>query len=116
MSIIYPHKNNLMSIIYPFVCFLSKTTATKATHIHCRENKTVYREQLYILGGMCGARREESVFIRPEKKKDECVIVLIKGKPGSITGLDENGFVSSRGVLKKDTDIYVMSEAAFKLF
>ena len=29
---------------------------------------------------------------------------------------DENGFVSSRGTRKKSTDIYVMSEAAFKLF
>ena len=30
--------------------------------------------------------------------------------------LDENGFISSRNTLKKDTDIYVMSEAAFKIF
>ena len=33
-----------------------------------------------------------------------------------IAGLDENGFVSSRNTLKSKSDIYVMSEAAFKAF
>ncbi len=99
-----------------YTVYISKKTATKSTHIHCRENKTIYWEQLYILGGMCTPSCEESVLIHPEKRKDEQVIVLIKGKPGIITGLDENGFVSARGILKKDSDIYVMSETAFKIF
>lgn len=99
-----------------YTVYVSRKTATKSTHIHCKENRTVYWEQLYILGGMSRPRREECVFIRPEKKKDEQVIVLIKGKPGIITGLDENGFVSAHGVPKKDSDIYVMSETAFKIF
>ena len=99
-----------------YTVYVTKKTATKSTHIHCKENKTVYWEQLYILGGMSSPRREESVLIRPERKKDEQVIVLIKGKPGIITGLDENGFVSAHGLPKKDSDIYVMSETAFKVF
>ena len=53
---------------------------------------------------------------KPVREKDEIVIVLIKGKPGCICGLDENGFVSSRNTLKNETDIYVMSAAAFKTF
>jgi hypothetical protein len=53
---------------------------------------------------------------KPTREKGEIVIVLIKGKPGCICGLDENGFVSSRNTLKNETDIYVMSAAAFKTF
>ncbi len=99
-----------------YTVYVSKKTATKFTHIHCKENKTIYWEQLYIFGGMSSLRSEESVFIRPEKNKGEQAIVLIKGKPGIIKGLDENGFVSAHGLPKKDSDIYVMSETAFKIF
>lgn len=99
-----------------YTVYVSKKTAAKSTHIHCKENKTVYWEQLYILNGLSGVSREESVLIRPEKNKGEQVIVLIKGKPGIITGLDDNGFVSAHGLPKKDSDIYVMSETAFKIF
>lgn len=99
-----------------FVVYASKKSATKATHIHCKNNQTVYWEQLYILGGMSGPQHEEYVFIKPKRKNDEIVIVLIKGKPGIITGLDEGIFISSRNKLKTKNDIYVMSESAFKLF
>jgi len=99
-----------------YTVYVSRKAATRATHIHCKRDKTVYWEQLYILGGFACPSREESILIRPEKKKDEQVIVLIKGKPGIITGLDENGFVSAHGAAKEDSDIYVMSEAAFKIF
>ena len=93
----------------------SKKTAVKATHIECGENGTVYWKQLYAVGHiLCDP--EVSVLIRPKGSADETVIVLIKGKPGVIKGLDENGFVSSRGIRKNPTDVYVMSEAAFKAF
>ena len=58
----------------------------------------------------------ERVLIKPPRSAEETAIVLIKGKPAVIEGLDENGFVSSRGIPKKKTDVYVMSEAAFKIF
>ncbi|MBR6558533.1 MAG: helix-turn-helix transcriptional regulator [Clostridia bacterium] len=100
-----------------YTVYVTKKTATKFTHIHCRENKTVCWEQLYILGGISTPGRDLSVILtRPEKEKNEQVIVLIKGKPAVITGLDDNGFVSAHGVAKNDSDVYVMSEAAFKLF
>ncbi|MBQ9131032.1 MAG: hypothetical protein IJX62_00995, partial [Clostridia bacterium] len=54
--------------------------------------------------------------IKPQRSEKETVIVLIKGKPSVIKGLDENGFLSSRGIPKNPTDVFVMTEAAFKLF
>jgi len=97
-----------------FVVYASHQSATKATHIVCGEDGTVYWKQLYAVGISCVP--EQVALIKPLRTKDETVIVLIKGKPGIILGLDENGFVSARGICKKPTDVYVMSEAAFKLF
>lgn len=97
-----------------FVVFVSNRSATKATHIVCDEDGAVYWKQLYAVGISCVP--EQVALIKPPRTSDETVIVLIKGKPGIIRGLDENGFVSARGTCQKPTDVYVMSEAAFKLF
>lgn len=95
--------------------YRSKKAATKSTHIHCEKDGAVYREDFYAIGTV--ARTSEKAFlIKPCKSAEEIVIVLIKGKPAVIIGLDENGFVSSRGKRKSRSDVYVMSEAAFKLF
>ncbi|MBQ2118376.1 MAG: hypothetical protein II192_04905, partial [Clostridia bacterium] len=67
-------------------------------------------------GGMSCPSRVEKVFIKPIPQNDETPIVIVKGKPGLITGLDEGIFVSSRGIPKSKNSVYVMSEAAFKLF
>ncbi len=99
-----------------YVVYTTNATATKATHIDCRENGTVYWEQYYPFGSMTGPTRVESVLIKPLRQKDTVPIVVIKGKPAVITGLDEGMFVSAHGKLKTDTDVYVMSEHAFKLF
>lgn len=100
-----------------YTVYQSIQTATKATHIHCRDNGSVYWEQFYPLGGgLSTSGKAETVLIKPKRESDEVVIVLIKGKPSVITGLDENGFISSRGTAKSKSDIFVMSEAAFKLF
>ena len=99
-----------------YVLYITRAAVTKSTHIHCRADGSVYREDLYPFGGYTNPSRVESVLIKPQRKADETVIVVIKGKPGVITGLDEGIFVSSRGRIKTKNDIYVMSEAAFKLF
>ncbi len=99
-----------------YTVYLSKARATKATHIECRANGTVYWVQFYPFGGMSCPSRVEKVFIKPIPQNDETPIVIIKGKPGLITGLDEGIFVSSRGIPKSKNSVYVMSEAAFKLF
>lgn len=98
-----------------YTVYQSKQIATKATHIHCKEDGAVYWEQFYAVGTVA-TTSEKTLLIKPCRSADEVAIVLIKGKPAVIVGLDENGFVSSRGVQKNKSDIYVMSEAAFKLF
>ena len=95
--------------------YQSKQAATKSTHIHCKEDRSVYLENFYPIGTITKTS-EITLLVKPCRSADEIVIVLIKGKPAVIVGLDENGFVSSRGALKNKSDIYVMSEAAFKLF
>lgn len=99
-----------------YVLYITRSAVTKSTHIHCRDDGSVYREDLYPFGGYTNPSRVESVLVKPQRKADETVIVVIKGKPGIITGLDEGIFVSSRGKIKTKNDIYVMSETAFKLF
>ena len=52
-----------------------------------------------------------------ERKKDEITLVVIKGKAGEIIGLDEGIWVSAKnGKLKSKNDVFVMSEAVFKIF
>lgn len=98
-----------------YTVYKSNQAATKATQIFCEENGTIYWVQFYPVGHIA-AMPVKTVLVKPYPKDDEIVIVLIKGKPSIISGLDENGFVSSRSVRKSKSDIYVMSESAFKLF
>ena len=98
-----------------YAVYQSKQTANKKTQINCGEDGAVYWRQFYPVSHI-GGTSEKSVLIKPPRSAEETVIVLIKGKPAVIEGLDENGFVSSRGIPKKKTDVYVMSEAAFKIF
>ena len=99
----------------PYTVYESKQRANRATHIHCEESGDVIWEQLYPVSHIAPAR-VKTVLIKPVRSTSETVIVLIKGKPSLITGLDENGFVSSRGTPSRPDDVFVMSEAAFKLF
>lgn len=100
-----------------YVVYTTKAAATKATRIYCEVDNTIYWEQHYMMGGMCTPSIVKTVLVKPERKPDEIVIVVIKGKPGVIIGLDEGIWVSAkRGKLCGKKDIFVMSEAAFKLF
>ena len=98
-----------------FVVYQSKRRATKATQIECGNGGDILWKQFYPIGHIA-TYPEIDHLISPPRTVDETVIVLIMGKPSVITGLDENGYVSSRGIPKKPTDVFVMSEAAFKLF
>lgn len=114
-------ENELYKTVYferhekPYYIYASQKTANKGTHIYCREDGAVYWEQLYPFGGMSRASSEENVLIKAYAEKEKTQIVLISGKPGSINGLDEGIFVSSRGK-KRENCVFVMSETAFKLF
>ena len=98
-----------------YTVYQSQQIATKETQILCEKDRTIYWVQFYPIGYITGTP-SKTVFIRPFREADEFVIVLIKGKPSVISGLDENGFVSSRCFQKNKDDIYVMSEEAFKQF
>ena len=68
------------------------------------------------MGGMSRPSSETHVLIRPNSHKNARTVVIIRGKPASITGLDEGIFVSAKREATGENDVYVMSEAAFKLF
>ncbi len=100
-----------------YVLYLTKKSASKATGIDCGGDGTVYRTQYYIAGGHGSPSVVKKPLLKPERKPDEIAVVVIKGKPGTITGLDEGIWVSAKnGKLRSKNDIFVMSEAAFKLF
>lgn len=98
-----------------YVVYQSQRRATKATQIECGAGGNILWKQFYPIGHIA-TYPEVDLLISPPRTADETVIVLIMGKPSVITGLDENGYVSGRGTPKKPTDVFVMSEAAFKLF
>ena len=92
--------------------FFPRKRANRYTIIHC-QNNVIQWEQCPVLPHLAGRRygiRQPFMSIAPSK---ECVrIVVILGKPNSITGLDEGIF---RSVHKYDESyINVMSEARFK--
>ena len=92
--------------------YFTRKRANKHSGIHCKNNTIVW-EQLPILPRIADrthGTREPIISLAPTK---ECVrIVVILGKPGSITGLDEGTF---RSIHKYDENyINVMSEARFK--
>ena len=98
-----------------YTVYESRKSANGGITVRCGKEGTVLWEESNHVGHL-RLTPITSMLVKPVRKKDEIVIVLIKGKPNCICGLDENGFVSSRGALKNKTDIYVMSEAAFKAF
>jgi DNA (cytosine-5)-methyltransferase 1 len=100
-----------------YAVYLSKKAATKATRIYCEADNTVYWEQHYMMGGPCTPSIVKSILVKPERARDEITLVVVKGKPGVIVGLDEGIWVSAKNGKRKGTqDIFVMSEAVFKVF
>jgi len=100
-----------------YVIYITKHSANKGTHIYCEADNTVYSQQYHIMGGICKPFSVKSTLVKPERRPDEITLVIIKGKPGVIIGLDEGIWVSAQnGKLKGKNDIFVMSEAVFKVF
>ena len=100
-----------------YTVYQSKKRANNNTEIQCGQRRHVMWKQHYPIGYITNNFEVELlVALPPASDETETVIVLIMGKPAVIKGLDENGYVSSRGTPKNPTDVFVMSEAAFKLF
>lgn len=92
-----------------------KKPISKSTIIHCGDDGTIYREQLYPFGGTMRPSSVKTALVKPIKEKDETVIVLFSGKP-NFWGIDDGIFISSKNKNKTSSSIYVMTETAFKLF
>lgn len=92
-----------------------KKPISKSTIIHCGDDGTIYREQLYPFGGTMRPSSVKTALVKPIKEKDETVIVLFSGKP-NFWGIDDGIFISSKNKNKNAASIYVMTETAFKLF
>ena len=73
-----------------YTVYFSKRAASKATNIVCGDDGSVYRKQYHIAGGVTKPSVEKYVLVKPDKKPDENVIVVIKGKPAMIEGLDDH--------------------------
>lgn len=100
-----------------YVLYFTKKAANKGTRIYCEKNETIYWEQLHMMGGISSPLIVKNVLAKPKRGSDEIVIVVIKGKPGSIIGLDDGIWVSAKnGKLRGQKDIFVMSEPMFKAF
>ena len=92
--------------------YFTRKRANKYSIIHCKNN-TIEWEQFPVLPRIAGRSygiNEPIIKLAPSK---DCIrIFVVKGKPNSITGLDDGIF---RSVHKYDENyISVMSEARFK--
>ena len=100
-----------------YTVYFSKRAASKATNICCDVDGSVYWKQYHIAGGVTKPSVEKYVLVKPEKKADESVIVVIKGKPAMIEGLDEGIWLSAkRESPPRKACVVVMTESEFKLY
>lgn len=97
-----------------YIIKITNKRATKRSVIHC-EGNTVMWEQLYPSAIFPVSERFPVCKVGFTEKNQRGVLV-IQGVPAIITGLDDGVFVSSKGPLKSDDDIFVMSYNAFKTF
>ena len=89
--------------------YVSKKKATKRAHIHCTESGDVIWEQFYPFGGMSRPAREKTYVLKPICDKNDITVVIIRGTPGNITGLDNGIFKSHLTAPEKNT-VYLMTE------
>ena len=89
--------------------YVSKKRATKRAHIHCTESGDIMWEQFYPFGGMSRPAREKKHALKPLRDKNAITVVIIRGTPGNITGLDNGLFKSHLTAPEKNT-VHLMTE------
>lgn len=89
--------------------YISKKRATRATHIHCTEGGDIMWEQFYPFGGMSRPAREKRFVLKPVHDKNSITVIIIRGTPGNITGLDSGIFKSHLAAPEKN-NVYLMTE------
>ena len=90
--------------------YVSKKRATKATHIHCTESGDIMWEQFYPFGGMSRPAREKEYVLKPQCDKTAITVVVVRGEPGNILGLESGIFKSHLSAAQNNT-IYLMTES-----
>ncbi len=95
--------------------YISHKRARKSTHVHCAESGDIIWEQFYLFGGMSRPAREKKYVLKPICDKNAITLVIIRGTPGNITGLD-SGIFKSHLATPQPKNIYLMSEALFLKF
>ena len=89
--------------------YVSKKRSTKRAHIHCTESGDIMWEQFYPFGGMSRPAREKKYALKPLCDKNAITVVIIRGTPGNITGLD-NGIFKSHLTAPEKNNVYLMTE------
>ena len=88
--------------------YVSKKRATKATHIHCTESGDIIWEQFYPFGGMSRPSREKKYVLKPTCDKTAISVVIIRGNPGVIVGLD--GLIKFHNNTPETNKVFLMLE------
>ena len=89
--------------------YVSRKRATKATHIHCTESGDIMWEQFYPFGGMSRPAREKEYVLKTQCDKTAITVMVVRGEPGNIIGLDSGIFKSYLSAPKKN-NVYLMTE------
>ncbi len=98
----------------PLNLYVSLKRATKSTHIHCTESGDIMWEQFYLFGGMSRPAREKKYVLKPSVVKNAVTVVLIRGNPKEIIGLDNGAFKSYHAPLETG-NVYLIKENEFYL-
>ena len=72
----------------PVRLYITKARATRATHILLTESGDLIREVLYPFGGLSRPARERTYILKPTAERGAITVIIIRGTPGSIVGLD----------------------------
>ena len=88
--------------------YVSRKRATKSTLIHCTESGDIIREQFYLFGGMSRPAREKKYVLKPICDKIAISVVIIRGTPGIIVGLD--GLIKSHNNSPEPNKVFLMLE------
>lgn len=90
-----------------------KKAVRKSTIIHCENDGTIYREQLYAFGKFPSSVKIS--LLKPTRQNNEIVIVIFSGVP-NFRNLDDGIFISANNKAIKPSSIYVMTKSTFKRF
>ena len=93
----------------PMHLYVSHKRARKSSHIHCTESVDIVWERFYPFGGMSRPAREQKYVLKPVCDKNAITVVIIRGTPGNITGLD-NGIFKSHLNTPEKNNVYLMAE------